>query len=93
MLICYAYREWKFLNQQDNASESVDSQLRRWISFLGQWEDAIGSGKEICVLGDMNLNFLTWLNQNSTLTSHARKLQPLVMELFDRIMPFVLLNW
>ena len=33
MLICYAYREWKFLNQQDNASESVDSQLRRWISF------------------------------------------------------------
>ena len=35
--------------------------------------------------GDLNLNFLTWLNPQ---TSHAKKLQPLVRALFDKILPY-----
>ena len=47
----------------------------------------MASGKEICVMGDTNLNFLNWMNSNSTSTSHARRLKPLVTVLFDKIIP------
>ena len=72
ILLCYVYREWKYLFQQDKTSKTIDCQLDRWISLIGQWENALRSGKEICVQGDMNLNFLTWMKQNSTQTSHSR---------------------
>ena len=88
ILLCCAYREWKYLNQEDESSSSVEAQMHRWISFLCQWEVAMGSGREVCVMGDMNLNFLTWMNSNVRQTSHAKKLQPLVTELFEKIIPF-----
>ena len=76
-----------YLGQPDDNSYNIDSQLNRWVSFIGQWETAMQSGRETCVLGDMNLNFLTWMNTNAKQTAHARKLQPLVNILFDRIIP------
>ena len=86
-LTCETYREWQYLYQPDNDSASVNAQLERWIEFLSQWELAIMEGKEICVTGDINLNFLVWGNPNVYLTSHAKKLQPLVTKLFDQIIP------
>ena len=83
ILFCALYRDWKYLNQTDDSSSTIESQMDRWISFLDQWERAVGSGKEICVMGDINLNFLNWMSPNSNLTSHARRLEPLVTVLFD----------
>ena len=87
IMLCVLYRDWKYLGQPDDSSNTIDAQLDRWLSFLDQWERAIETGREICVMGDTNLNFLTWLNQNTSLTSHARRLQPLVVALFDRVIP------
>ena len=88
ILLCYVYREWKYLFQQDKTSKTIDCQLDRWISLIGQWENALRSGKEICVQGDMNLNFFNMdeTEFNSDLT--FKKLQPLVMVLFDKINPY-----
>ena len=38
ILMCHAYREWKYLYQPDNSSGSLAAQHLRWISFLDQWE-------------------------------------------------------
>ena len=88
ILLCTLYRDWKYLGQEDDSSSSIGEQMSRWVTFLDQWEQAIPSGKEICVLGDVNLNFLKWMNPNNSLSSHAKKLQPLVTALFDKIMPY-----
>ena len=87
ILVCMLYREWQLLNQPDDISGTIDSQLYRWLIFLDQWEQAITTGKEICTLGDVNLNFLTWANPNVHLSSHSRKLTPLVSSLFDKVIP------
>ena len=86
ILVCMLYRDWKYLNQPDESSNTIESQIVRWSSFLDQWEAAIATGKEICCAGDVNLNFINWMNPNTQLTSHERKLQPLVAALFDRIL-------
>ena len=64
ILFCVFYCEWQYVNQQDDSSHSVTSQLQRWCAFLEQWEKAISFGSEIIVTGDMNLNFLNWCFNN-----------------------------
>ena len=88
ILLCVLYREWKYLNQPDNSSNTVEAQMARWTSFLDQWEIATSTRRECCVIGDVNLNFLTWMNPNIAPTAHTAKLKPMVTELFDRIMPY-----
>ena len=88
ILVCYLYREWQYLMQDTEDSSTIEAQYDRWISFLDQWEMAICSGREILVLGDVNLNFLTWTNNNSPMTSHTYKLRSLTAALFDRIIPY-----
>ena len=85
ILLCVLYRDWRYMNQPDDSSYAIESQMNRWLSFLEQWERAISSGREVCVLGDINLNFITWMNH---LTSHAKKMRPLVNALFDQIIPY-----
>ena len=87
ILVCIAYREWQHLNQPDNSSRSIPAQLERWTSFLDQWEMAISTGAEICILGDLNLNFLKWFDDTISTSSHTYKLRSLVAQLFDRIIP------
>ena len=87
ILLCVMYREWQYMDQSDDTSSSIEAQLHRWISFLSQWETAIQEGREICVLGDTNLNYFHWFNQNQQIPAHSRKLQPLVMQIFERIIP------
>ena len=73
------------MNQINHDSNTIQAQLERWSGFLDQWETAISTGSEICVIGDINLNFLRWADDSST--SHANRLRPLVSQLFDRIIP------
>ena len=37
---------------------SYDAQLERWIIFIEQWERAIIEGKEVILIGDMNIDHL-----------------------------------
>ena len=44
-------------------------------------------GKEVLVMGDMNLDFLKWSSKNLADTDTTVKLKPLIEELFTRIIP------
>ena len=88
ILVCNIYRQWQFTKQgDDKSSATVNSQLARFVSFLDQWERAVASGREICVLGDFNLDFLHFGRNNLPANSQSARLRPLVAELFDRIIP------
>ena len=65
-------REWRYLGQPNRGeySATINEQLRRWVIFLDQWERALQTGKEVIVLGDINLDFLKF--------DRAGILQPLV---------------
>jgi hypothetical protein len=47
--------------------------------FLDQWEGALASGKEVIVLGDVNLDHLMF--------DDAGQLQPLVDKMFEQMYP------
>ena len=83
--MCQVYRDWQFIDQSDHSSLSIESQLSRWIEFIDQWERAILEGKEVIVLGDLNLDFLTWTSDINN--PHNTKLKPLVNQIFERILP------
>ena len=87
ILVCIVYRDWQYVNQPDESSNTIAAQFERWCSFLEQWEKAISSDREIIVTGDMNLNFLNWCDDNLPSTSQTYKLRSFVSELFTRIMP------
>ena len=79
-LVSNVYRDWKYVNQPNQDSATIAAQLSRWESFVQQWEIAIAAESEIHVLGDLNLNFLDFNNQN--ITQHAH-----VNLLLDRMVP------
>ena len=85
-LVCVYCREWQHLKQMpDDDSHTIASQLIRWQGFLSQWELAIASGKEIYVLGDVNLNYFHF--RKPEISSHSYKLRSLIEELQMRILP------
>ena len=79
ILVCQLYREWRYLGQPDRGafSHSIQEQMRRWLIFLGQWEQALNTEKEVIVLGDCNLDLLKF--------DKAGVLQPLVDEMMQKI--------
>ena len=85
-LVCNLYRDWQYLGQASHSSLDISEQLARWVTFLEQWERALESGKECIVMGDFNLDFLTFYRNNFSSNSQAR-LRPLVEELFARVVP------
>ena len=88
ILICAGYRQWRLLGQNDNSSASVSEQLSRWLKFLDKWELALNEGKEVIVMLDANLDFLTWRNSEHLPSHHSRnKLKSLIDALFARIFP------
>ena len=87
LLLCVLYRDWQYLNQNNDLSNSVSAQFVRWSGFLDQWERAIASRSEIAVTGDVNLNFLEWGENPMSSNSQSYKLRSLTSELFDRIIP------
>ena len=85
ILVCQTYREWQLLGQQDGSSKSINAQMNRWIVFLDQWEQAIETGLEVIVTGDININHLDWSASPGMQSSQTVKLRPPVDELFHRI--------
>ena len=67
LLICSGYRQWGLLGQQDNSSRTVEEQLARWLVFLEKWETALKEDKEVIVMMDANLDFLTWTGDDGSL--------------------------
>ena len=86
-LVCNIYREWQYLGQTDYSSLDISEQQARWIEFLEQWERALDTGKECIVMGDFNLDFLTFHRNDLPSSSQAHRLKPLVEELFARVVP------
>ena len=86
-LVCQAYRDWQYLNQTNKGSKSIDAQLGRWIGFLDQWETALKTELECIVVGDLNLDHTKWMKQNSDQNSITKQLKPLILSLFDKILP------
>ena len=88
MLVCIGYRQWRLLGQQDSNSASVSEQLERWTVFLDNWETALNEEKEVIVMLDANLDFLTWRNSDELPPHHSsNRLKSFIDTLFDRIMP------
>ena len=87
ILMCHAYREWKYLNQDNTASASINAQQARWSLFLTQWERALAEDKEVLVLMDANIDFLKWTSPNLPAGDTTSKLRPLIDDLFARIFP------
>ena len=60
LLIGGIYREHQFLEQgEDKSSETDIAQEGRWKKFVDKWEQA-GRNTDVMVLGDTNLDHLTW---------------------------------
>ena len=87
ILVATMYREWQLLNQADQTSKSVPAQLERWSSFLAIWETALMEGKEVIVMGDINLDFLKWTKTNLPPNDSTVCLKALIEQLFSRIFP------
>ena len=87
IIVCNVYREWGYLNQNDKSSHSLSAQLRRWQILLDNWEKALNEGKEVILLGDININSLKWMNNNISPNDMTYKLKPLIDLLFEKIMP------
>ena len=77
-LVCNLYRDWQYLGQTDHSSLQISEQLARWVIFLDQWERALDSGKEVVVMGDFNLDFLSFHRTDLCSNSQAHRLKPLV---------------
>ena len=88
ILVCNLYREWQYLDQESNVSLATTAQLRRWLSFMEQWEAAIQNNMEIHVMGDINLDFLKWNAPHQPGSHHRHRLHKLAHALFERIFPF-----
>ena len=87
-LVCVGYRQWRLLGQGDNISASVPEQLSRWEKFIDRWETALNESKEVIVMLDANLDFLTWRNIENLPAHHSSiRLKSLINRLFDRIIP------
>ena len=54
-LLRQAYRQWRYLDQGNDISGSIESQLEMWLIFPGKWEQALMKGKEVIVMMDANL--------------------------------------
>ena len=87
ILVATFYREWQQMNQSDNSSKSVPAQLERWCNFLTKWEAALSEGREVIVMGDINLDFLKWTRTDLSSTDSSVRLKPLTEALFSRIFP------
>ena len=69
ILVCNIYRQWQLPKKRnDKASLLVDSQFERFVTFLDQWERAIATGREICILADFNIDFLNFGKSNPPLS-------------------------
>ena len=82
------YREWQYMGQaSSNSSGSIADQLQRWLVFIEMWEKVLNEGKEVMVLGDINLDFLKWNKGNLPANDSSIRLKQLNELVFNRIFP------
>ena len=79
ILVCQLYRDWRYLGQPNKgeSSKPKQEQMRRWVIFIDQWEQALATGKEVIVMGDCNIDLLKFDNAGAE--------QPLVDLMLQRI--------
>ena len=87
ILLCQGYREWRYMGQNDNISNTVAAQYERWSIFLGLWEQALLEGKEVIVMMDANLDFLKWTREDLPVSDSTVRLKSLIELLFNTIFP------
>ena len=87
ILVCNIYRDWQYLGQPDHSSLDISEQLARWVIFMEQWELALDTGKECVVMGDFNLDFMSFHRTDLPASSQTHRLKPLVDELFSCVGP------
>ena len=88
VIVCMGYRQWRLLGQSTDNSASVTEQLARWTIFVDKWESAIQEDKEVIVMMDANLDYLTWRCTDNLPACHSSiRLRGLIDLLFERIFP------
>ena len=88
VIVCMGYRQWRLLGQSTDNSASVTEQLARWTIFVEKWESAIQEDKEVIVMMDANLDYLTWRCTDNLPACHSSiRLRGLIDLLFERIFP------
>ena len=88
ILVCNIYREWQHIGQgPTNSTGTIAEQLQRWIIFIESWDKALQEGKEVMVLGDINLDFLKWNRSNLPACDSSVRLKQLNELVFNRIFP------
>ena len=70
-----------------NTTGTIAEQLQRWMLFIESWDRALQEGKEVMVLGDINLDFLKWNRSNLPASDSSVRLKQLSELVFDRIFP------
>ena len=88
IVVCNIYREWQHMGQgPTNTTGTIAEQLQRWMLFIESWDRALQEGKEVMVLGDINLDFLKWNRSNLPASDSSVRLKQLSELVFDRIFP------
>ena len=87
IIFCQAYREWKYLYQDDGSSGTINAQLFRWSKLLNIWERALHEGKEVIAMMDANIDFCKWTRSDLPASDNTRRLRPLIELLFSKIFP------
>ena len=59
LIIGGIYREFQHLKQDNDLSKEITAQEDRWRRIIEKWEIAT-EGADSIVIGDMNMDFLTW---------------------------------
>ena len=62
IIVANIYRERQYMGQEIRDSGTIPAHLERWSPFISNWENALNEGKEVIVLGYINLVFLRWSN-------------------------------
>ena len=87
ILVCNIYREWQYMHQQDKSSLSNASQLLRWERFIESWKRALEEDKEVIVMGDINIDSLSWGLDDIVSSDRAYRQKELINLLFEQIFP------
>ena len=70
-LLALGYRQWRTLNKKKNVdSGSTSAQLERLSKWGDSWEKAGEEGKQIVIIGDLNIDVGPWSDPSAILTPY-----------------------
>ena len=78
-LIMIGYRQWRCLTKKKHeTSGSISAQCDRFKMWCNSWKKAEYEGKDVTIIGDLNIDVLPWSNSATTLSSHQQTMTPLL---------------